>query len=107
LIRVNDILGPAPDNSQAMRRTIMELNAIKLGLATSIVFAVIWTVCSLLILSVPLGMMQVRGGMAHSAADQMPMLLSWGGFATGLISWTIVAGLVVWGIAAVYNRLIR
>lgn len=85
----------------------MEINATRLGLATSIVFAVIWAVCSLLILSMPLGMMQVRGGMAHSRFDQMPMALNWGGFVTGLLGWTIVAGLIAWAIATVYNRLIR
>lgn len=85
----------------------MEINATKFGLATTIVFAVFWAICSLFVMSMPLGMMRMSGHMVHSDFGHMAWTLNWGGFVYGLFAWSVLAGLIAWAIAAVYNRLIR
>ncbi len=83
----------------------MKINAMKFGFASAIVFAVVWIVCSLLVYSMPIGMMQMSGQMVHSNLEQMPWVLTFGGFVYGLLAWSGLAGLITWAIAAVYNRL--
>lgn len=84
----------------------MKIDAIKFGIATAIVFAVFWVLCSLLVFSMPIGMMRMSGHMVHGDFGQMAWVLNWGGFIYGLIAWSLIAGIVAWAIAAVYNRLI-
>ncbi len=84
----------------------MKIDAIKLGLATAIVFAVFWAICSLLVFSMPMGMMQMSGHMVHAELGHMSWTLTWGGFVFGLLAWSIVAGFTVRAIAALYNRLL-
>lgn len=84
----------------------MKIDAIKLGLATTIVFAVLWIVCSLFVFSMPFGMMQMSGHMVHADLDEMSWVLTWGGFIYGLLAWSIIGGIVAWAIAAIYNRLL-
>lgn len=84
----------------------MRIDAIKLGLATAIVFAVVWVICSLLVFSMPLGMMQMGGHMTHADFGPMAWTLTWTGFIIGLVAWSILAGVLAWAIAAVYNSLV-
>lgn len=84
----------------------MKIDAIKLGLATAIVFAVFWAICSLFVISMPLGMMQMSGHMVHTDLGHMSWTLTWGGFVLGLLAWSIIAGITVWAVAALYNRLV-
>lgn len=84
----------------------MKIDAIKFGLATAIVIAVVWVICSLLVFSMPAGMMQMGGHMAHADFGQMAWTLTWIGFIIGLVAWSILAGIIAWAIAAVYNALV-
>lgn len=84
----------------------MKIDAFKFGAATAIVFALAWVVCSIFIFSMPFGMMQMSGHMAHANFSNMSWSLGWVGFIYGLIAWPVIAGIMSWGIAAIYNRLI-
>jgi len=84
----------------------MKLDAIKLGLATAIIAGVAWAICSLFIILIPGGMMQMSGNMVHSNLTDMGWSLHWTGFFVGLVAWSFFSGLFVWAITATYNRLL-
>ncbi len=83
----------------------MKLDAYKLGLATAITLAVVWVICSLLVLALPALMMQMGGHMLHTDLGAAQWTLHWPGFIIGLVLWSLLGGLLVWAVAAVYNRL--
>ena len=83
----------------------MKLDSVRLGVATSIVFAAIWAICSALVLLFPGTMMQLSGHMLHADLTGLGWSMHWRSFAFGLISWSLLPGLLVWAIAAVYNQL--
>jgi hypothetical protein len=85
----------------------MKIDAFKLGLATAIVFAVIWVICSLLVVLIPGLMMQMSGDMLHADLTGLDWTMHWGGFFSGLILWSVLPGLLVWAVAGLYNRLSR
>ncbi|MHA1157251.1 MAG: DUF5676 family membrane protein [Alphaproteobacteria bacterium] len=83
----------------------MHVNAPKLGLATGIVFAISWVICSALVVLLPGGTMQISGHMIHAELGAMDWTMTATGFVVGLIAWSVSAGLIAWAIGAVYNRL--
>ena len=84
----------------------MRLDAGKLGLSTVAVFAAAWIICSALVVLVPSPMMRMSGHMMHADLDGLGWTMHWEGFFVGLILWSVLAGLLVWAVAAFYNRLI-
>jgi hypothetical protein len=84
----------------------MALDAAKFGLATGIVFAAFWIVCSALIVVLPTGMMNISGSMVHGDFGGMGWSMNIAGFGAGLVAWSIAAGIVAWAVAAVYNKLL-
>jgi hypothetical protein len=84
----------------------MKLDAFKLGVATAVVSAVVWVICSILVVLIPTAMMRVSGGMLHANLASQSWSLHWAGFFIGLILWTALPALFVWATAAVYNRLV-
>lgn len=83
----------------------MKLDAAKLSLATAIVFAVVWVICSVLVVLIPGAMMQMSGHMLHADFGNLGWSMSWVGFFTGLIMWSVLPALLVWATCALYNRL--
>ena len=83
----------------------MKIDAVKLGLATAIIFALIWVICSVLVVSIPGAMMQVSGHMLHADLSGFGWSMHWGGFFFGLVLWSVLVGLIVWAVAGLYNRL--
>jgi hypothetical protein len=84
----------------------MKLDALKLGIATAIVFALFWVVCSILVVLIPIAMMQMSGHMIHADLGAMGWSMHWTGFVIGLVLWSMISGLLVWAIAGIYNRLV-
>lgn len=83
----------------------MKLNANKLALAAAISFAVLWVLCSLLVVSFPNQSMHVSNAMMHSSMSwQWDM--QWLGLLIGLIAWSLTAGVSAWLIATIYNCLL-
>ena len=84
----------------------MKFNAPKLGLATAIVFAGVWVICSTMFVLVQDTMSRMSGYMLHADLGHMGWSIHWTGFFLGLILWTVLPAMFVWAIAALYNRLI-
>jgi hypothetical protein len=84
----------------------MKIDAAKFGLACAITFAVLWVVCSLLVMVMPNGMMQMSGHMIHGdVSGFMSWNMNMHGVLMGLIGWSISAGISGWLIAVIYNKL--
>ena len=83
----------------------MTLNANRLALATVIVFAVLWVVCSALVAVLPGMMLTATGFMVHSQLETFRWSLTVTGFVGGLVLWSLISGITVWLVAVVYNRL--
>jgi len=84
----------------------MKLDAFKLGLAATIVLAIVWLICSILVVLLPAMMMQMGGHMLHADLSAAQWTMHWPGFVVGLILWSLLGGLLVWAVATVYNRLL-
>lgn len=83
----------------------MNLNANRLFLATSGVFAGLWLICSALIALFPGPMLRVTGYMVHSELVSFEWSLTLASFVGGLVLWSLLSGLIVWLVAVVYNRI--
>ena len=84
----------------------MRLEANKLALAASFATAIIWLICSLIVVLIPEMSMNVSGYMMHSDFSAMQWQMNFSGFLVGLILWSAVAGIAAWLIAAIYNKLL-
>jgi len=85
----------------------MTLNSGALGLAAALVAGFSWIICSSLIAGLPGPMLQMSGAMMHSDLQMAGWRLGWGGFFTGLVLWSAIAGAYVWATAGLYNRLVK
>jgi hypothetical protein len=83
----------------------MTLNAFKFGLAGAISAALLWVVCSLLVMVLPATMLSVSGNMLHIQLTGVGWHLTLIGAVKGLFSWSIIAGAAAWLLATIYNRL--
>ena len=83
----------------------MTLNANKLFLATVIVFALLWIICSALVALIPGPMLTMTGYMVHSELETFRWSLTGAGFVGGLVLWSLIPGITVWLVAAAYKRL--
>ena len=84
----------------------MRPDGVKLGLATGLVFAGVWIICSVLVVIIPSPMMSMSGHMLHADLQGIGWTMHWTGFITGLVLWSVLGGLLVWAVVALYNRLI-
>lgn len=84
----------------------MKLSSKMFGLAAAAAFAILWVLCSLIVLALPNASMTVTGHMVHADLSgwQWDMRLS--GIVIGLVAWSVVAGAAAWLTAAIYNRLL-
>ena len=99
-------MGTRPEKDVKAKEGAMKLEAAKLGFATAIVFAIVWVVCSILVVVSPGVMMQMSGHMIHAELSSLNWAMHWTGFFVGLVAWSVLSGLLAWAVAAVYNRLI-
>lgn len=83
----------------------MALNANKLFLATAAVFALLWIICSVLVAVLPDMMLAATGYMVHAEFETFRWSLTWVGFIGGLVLWSLIPGITVWLVAALYNRM--
>ena len=84
----------------------MNLNALKFGFATALSVAVLWIVCSILVLVMPSMMISMSGDMLHMDVTGMSWSMTITGAIAGLFAWSLSAGIFGWLLAAIYNRLV-
>ena len=83
----------------------MKLNASAMGMAFAIVTAILWIVCSLIVVLLPHMSMNMSGNMMHADFSNMQWNMNIYGFISGLIIWSVIAGISGWLAVTVYNRL--
>ena len=64
----------------------MKLNPNILGVSSAIVTAILWTICSLLVVFVPGFIETMSAGMMHGDAMDVSFTMTWTGFFWGLIA---------------------
>ena len=83
----------------------MKLEARKFGIACAVAAAILWVICSLFVMAMPLGMMNMSGSMMHGDYSGMQWHMGLSGLIVGLIAWPVVAGFSGWLVAFIYNKL--
>lgn len=84
----------------------MRIDARKFALAAAISAALLWMICSLIVIALPHQSMHVTGYMVHADLNQWQWDMHWSGLIGGLLAWSLLAGATAWLIAAVYNKLL-
>jgi len=84
----------------------MKLDAIKFGLACAISMAILWVICVLFVMMMPMGMMEMSGSMMHMDLSEIEWDMGLHGLIVGMIAWAIVGGFSGGLIATIYNRLL-
>lgn len=84
----------------------MKLHTFKFGLACLISAIVFWVICSVLVAVIPSMAMSISGDMLHMQLQDMGWHLTIAGVVWGGIAWALVAGILGWLLAAIYNRLL-
>ena len=84
----------------------MKIDATKMGMATATAFGIAWLICSLLVWVFPASMMNMSGHMVHSDLSALNWHMSGVSILIGLFLWSVIAGLLAWLSATVYNRLV-
>lgn len=85
----------------------MRLKPVWLGLASASAAAILWLICSFLVFILPGMMMRMTGTMFHADFSGLNWILTFKGVLTGLISWSIVAGISGWLLAFIYNAIAK
>lgn len=83
-----------------------KLNANALALSAVITTAILWVLCSLLVMLMPGMSMSMSGYMMHTDLSGMQWQLGLAGFLAGLVLWSLLAGIMAWLFAFFYNRLL-
>ena len=84
----------------------MKLQSVKFGLACALAFAVLWIVCTLLVWLSPSSMATVSSHMLHLEDSHFTFSLTLSGTLTGLVSWSLIAGVTGLLIAEFYNLMV-
>jgi hypothetical protein len=84
----------------------MKLDTFKIGYAAAAAFAIVWVVCSLLVIGLPSMMLGLSGHMIHGDFSGLSWHMSGQGFIFGLFAWSLIAGVIAALVAIIYNRLI-
>lgn len=84
----------------------MKLNANALGLSAVVTVAILWVLCSLVVVLLPGMSMNMSGYMMHTNFSGMQWSMNLTGFLAGLVIWAVFAYVTGWLLATIYNRLV-
>jgi len=82
----------------------MKLNTNSLAMAAAVTTALLWIICSLIVVLIPDMSMNISGYMMHSDFTDMQWSMNFKGFIVGLIIWSVAAGATGWLLAMFYNK---
>lgn len=85
----------------------MKFKPVKLAIASAVATAILWVICSFMVLVMPGMMMSVTGQMVHADLSGFNWTLTLPGFLIGLLSWSISAGVFGWLLAYFYNMFVN
>lgn len=83
----------------------MKMHTINFAAACAAALSVVWIICLLLVMLMPMGMMELSGSMMHMELTNMQWSMSLKGLIVGVIAWALVGGFTGALIATFYNRL--
>jgi membrane associated rhomboid family serine protease len=84
----------------------MKLNANAFGLAAAVTVAILWILCSLIVVTMPNMSMNMSGYMMHTDFGGMQWDMHLTGFLSGLVIWTVTAYASCGLLAIIYNRFV-
>ena len=84
----------------------MKLDATKFAIAGGITAGILWIICSLMVWSMPSGMMSMSSYMMHEDYSSMRWQMGFGGILFGLIAWIFIGTVICWLFATIYNKLV-
>lgn len=84
----------------------MKLHSLKFAIAASLTTAIIWLICSTIVLLLPDMSMIMAGDMIHMNTRVMMWSLTFSGFISGLILWSASIGISAWFFAVIYNLML-
>lgn len=82
----------------------MKLDGNALGLAAVVTVAILWVLCSLVVVLLPGASMAMSGYMMHADFSGMQWDMHFAGFVAGLVTWAVFAYFFGWLLAVIYNR---
>ena len=85
----------------------MKINAVNFAIASALTTALVWIICSLLVWTMPGGMMNATTNMVHMDMGRTGWTISFMGVVLGLFAWSIFAGIFAWLLATIYNLLTK
>jgi hypothetical protein len=85
----------------------MKINAVNFAIASALTTAIVWIICSLLVWTMPGGMMNATTNMVHMDMARTGWTISFTGVVWGLFVWSILAGIFAWLLATIYNLLTK
>ena len=85
----------------------MKINAVNFAIASAVTAAIVWIICSLLVWTMPGGMMNATTNMVHMDMARTGWTISFMGIVLGLFAWSIFAGIFAWLLATIYNLLTK
>lgn len=83
----------------------MNINANKFAIAVACAFLIVWMICSLLVMVMPVSMSNMTGHMLHTQWEPMGWHISLIGVLFGGVLWAVLSGATAWLTARIYNRL--
>jgi hypothetical protein len=83
----------------------MKIHPINLAIASGLAFAVIWLICSALVVALPDMADVTYRGMMHAGNDMPSMHVTMSGFWFGLVGWTLSAAVTTCVLAVSYNAM--
>lgn len=83
----------------------MKMHTINFAVACGIALSVVWIICVLFVMLMPMAMMELSGSMMHMEVTNMQWSMSLKGLIVGVIAWALVGGFTGGLIATFYNRL--
>lgn len=84
----------------------MKVHPVNFAIAAGAAFAVIWLICSALVVALPSMADDTYRGMMHAGSDMPGMHVTMSGFWIGLFGWALGAALTAGILAVSYNAMI-
>lgn len=82
----------------------MRLDSRAFGLAAGTVAGTLFTLCALAVAIAPQATTALASSLIHLDLTGLARTITWGGFFTGLLCWTVGVGLVFAAVGGLYNR---
>ncbi len=74
----------------------MAINANKFAMSSAITFALLWVLCSIIVIALPHQSMSLMGSMMHADMSDLQWNTHFPGLLAGLVAWSFAGGVTGW-----------